>query len=75
MNGKLGTYHTAHIAANAFIIVIIIHLDNVVAFTIGLVTFVQQVLRAKLDTEAAALAPLRHHRDLVLFGFSHAVAQ
>jgi hypothetical protein len=73
VNGKLGAYHAAHIAANAFTTVI--HLDNVVSLAVGLVTFVQQVLRAKLDTEAAALTPFCHHKDLVLFGFSHAVAQ
>ena len=73
MNGEFGAYHTAHFAANAFIWVV--HTDNMVPLTVGLVTFVQEVLWAKLDTEAAALAPFCHHKDLVLFGFNHAVAQ
>jgi hypothetical protein len=73
VNGKLGAYHAAHFAANAFTTVV--HADNMIPFAVGLVTFIQQVLRAKLNTEAAALAPFCHHKDPVLFGFYYAVAQ
>ena len=73
MNGKFGTYHTAHIAAGALLTVG--HADNMVALTVGLVGLVQQVLRAKLNAEAAPLAPFRIDRDPVLVGFRYAVAQ
>jgi hypothetical protein len=73
MNGKFGTYHAAHVATNALLT--IGHADNVVALAIGLVGLVQQVLRTKLDTEAAPLAPFCIDNDPVLFGFRCAVAQ
>ena len=73
MNGKFGAYHAAHIAAGALLTVD--HADNVVALAVGLVGLVQQVLRAKLNTEAAPLAPFCIDNDPVLVGFRYAVAQ
>ena len=73
MNGKFGAYHTAHVTAGAFLTVG--HPDNVVALAVGLVRLVQQVLRAKLNAEAAPLAPFRIDRNPVLVGFRYAVAQ
>jgi hypothetical protein len=68
MDGKFGTYHAAHIAADAFFTVG--HADNMVALAVGLVGLVQQVLRAKLNAEAAPLAPFCIDNDPVLAGFS-----
>ena len=73
MNGKFGTYHAAHIAAGAFLTVG--HANNMIALAVGLVGLVQQVLWAKLNTEAAPLASFRIDNDPVLVGFRYAVAQ
>jgi len=73
MNSEFGAYHAAHIAADAFLAVG--HTDNVVALAVGLVRLVQQVLRAKLNAEAAPLAPFCIDNDPVLVGFRCAVAQ
>jgi hypothetical protein len=73
MNSKFGTYHAAHIAAGALLTVG--HADNMVALTVGLVGLVQQVLRAKLNAEAAPLAPFCIDNDPVLIGFRYTIAQ
>jgi hypothetical protein len=73
VNGKFGTYHAAHIAANA--LVTVGHADNVVALAVGLVGLVKQVLRAKLNAETASLAPFCIDNDPVLVGLGYAFAQ
>jgi hypothetical protein len=73
VDGEFGTYHAAHVAADALFT--IGHVDNVVAFAIGLIGLVQQVLRAELNAEAASLAPFCVDNDPVLVGFGYAFAQ
>jgi hypothetical protein len=73
MNSEFGTYHAAHVAANALLSVG--HADNVVALAVGLVGLVKQVLRAKLNAEAAPLAPFCVDNDPVLAGFRYTVTQ
>jgi hypothetical protein len=73
VNGKLRTDHGAHFTADA--LAAVRHSDDMVAPAVSLIGLVKDVLRAKLHAEAAPLAPLLHHVDLVLAGFSLTTAQ
>ena len=73
MNGEFGTYHAAHIAADALFT--FGHLNNMVAPAVSLVRLVKQVLRAKFNAEAAPLAPFCIDNYPVLAGLSYALAQ
>jgi len=57
INRKVRTNHAAHIAPGA--LAVIIYTDRMISTTIDLIGLTQNMLRAKVNTEAALFTPFR----------------